>query len=335
MLAVEKPVTFHLVGRKLIGVKQVLLASLGLLLTFITACTPSQTLNHSTPGKQDLLDILQSRGTLVIAAETDYPPQSQLIEGEPRLGTTRCQSTEYTANQLTGFDIEVAANIAGQLGVEPCFVTPGWSQIISGSWSDVWDVSVGSMVITPDRMKRLWFTQPYTSGSAVLFVHKDNQSFHQPSDLSGKRVGVCAGCAYEDYLNGRLVIPGQQIVFKIHGAEIVGYDTDTSALADLARGNGAHLDAVLTDPDTGEAEIANGLPIKQMSEPVYYDFVAAAVDKKGISDPLPFLEKLNQIIQGMHADGTLSRLSVQYYGSDFTTQAADFDIQALYQEQKK
>jgi len=61
-----------------------------------------------------------------------------------------------------------------------------------------------------------------------------------------------AGCAYEFYLQGTLVIPGQKIDFVVQDATIVGYDTDTSALEDLAVGDGARLDAVLTDPDTGQ-----------------------------------------------------------------------------------
>jgi polar amino acid transport system substrate-binding protein len=300
----------------------------------LTSCAPAQqVLRQANSAQQSELDTILVRGTLVIATETDYPPQSQLVNDAPRAAGTLCEQSAYTANQLSGFDIEVAIAIAKNLGVEPCFVSPTWSQIVAGNWAGVWDISVGSMVITPDRMKNLYFSQPYTSGAAVLFVYKDNQSYKKPSDLSGKRIGVCAGCAYEDYLNGKLVIPGQVIENKIQNAEIIGYDTDTSALADLAKGDGEQLDAVLSDPDTGKAEIDRGQPIKQISEPVYNDFVAAAVDRRSSSDPVPLVEKVTQTIQEMHKDGTLAKLSKKYYGSDFTAPAASFDIQALNQYQ--
>ena len=56
-----------------------------------------------------------------------------------------------------------------------------------------------------------------------------------------------------------------------------GFDTDTSALADLVGGDGVHLDAALTDPDTGNSAIKSGLPIKQLGDAVYgVDFTSPA-----------------------------------------------------------
>ena len=300
-----------------------------LLLLVLPGCAPAMPVTGSSSG--DLLASIQQRGTLVIAAETDFPPQSQLVEDAQRAENTRCEQTAYTANQLTGFDIDVAVEISRRLGVEPCFVTPAWSQLIAGNWAGLWDISVGSMVITPERMEKLYFTQPYTSGAAVLFVHKDNSVYKEIGDLSEKRIGVCAGCAYESYLRGNLVIPGQTIQYAIQNAQVFGYDTDTSALADLARGDGLELDAVITDPDTGLAAIQDGLPIKQLGEPIYRDFVAAAIDKKSSSDSLPLARRVSEIIQEMHRDGKLKELSIHYYGADFTTPAASFDIHALGQ----
>jgi len=284
------------------------------------------------PAERNLLTSVLKNGRLVVATETEYPPQSQLVKGAPRLENTRCQMTQYTANQLVGFDIDVAVEVARRLGVEPCFVAPAWSQLISGNWGGRWDVSVGSMVITYERMERLYFTQPYASGAAVLFIHADNETFQGPGDLSRKRIGVCTGCAYEAYLRSSLKIPGEEIDFKIQDAIIVGYDTDTSALADLALGDGMHLDAVITDPDTGQTAIRSGLAIRQMGGPIYHDYVSIAIDKKSSSDPLPLVLRITEIVQAMHQEGALSKLSQQYYQGDFTSPAAVFDIQALKQQ---
>jgi polar amino acid transport system substrate-binding protein len=297
----------------------------------LVGCTPDRAINQVGLVHQSELQAIISRGTIIIATDAEYPPQSQLNKEAPRASGTRCEQSTYTANQLSGFDIDVAIYIARELGVEPCFVSPPWSQIVTGSWAGVWDLSVGSMVITPGRMKNLYFSQPYTTGTAVLFVHKDNQSYKKASDLSGKRIGVCVGCAYEDYLKGKLVIPGEVITYKILGAKIVGYDTDTSAMADLAKGDGVQLDAVLSDPDTGRSEIDRGQPIKQLNDPVYHDFVAAAVDKRSNNDPVSLIQKVTQIIQEMHKDGILQKLSKDYYGNDYATPAARFDIQSLNQ----
>lgn len=301
------------------------------MLVILTACAPSASqMSLLDTGSDELTGVMKS-GTLIIATDPDYPPQSQLMKDAPREANTHCDNTQYTANQLSGFDVAVAVEIARRLGVEPCFVTPTWSQIISGNWGDRWHVDVGSMVITPDRMEKLYFTQPYISGEAVLFVNKANTSYHQLADLSGKRIGVCAGCAYEAYLRGTLKIPGQKIDYVIKNATIVGYDTDTSALADLSAGDGTHLDAVLTDPDTGRLAMRDGMAIKRVGDVVYHDFSAVAIDKSSSADPLPLLNKITEIIQAMHKDGTLLKLSQKYYGGDFTTPAAKFDINAIEQ----
>jgi polar amino acid transport system substrate-binding protein len=301
---------------------------LGLLL-LLSACTGG--IAAAPTVTSDKLSEIMERGRLIIASETAYPPQSELLPDAQRAENTTCASNEYTANQLRGFDIEVAVEIAQRLGVEPCFVAPTWVQVTSGGWGDRWDISVGSMVITPERMEVLYFTQPYVTGAAVLFVHKDNRTFTQASDLSGKKIGVCAGCAYEFYLEGSLLIPGRKIDYVIKDATIVGYDTDTSALEDLAIGDGVRLDAVLTDPDTGQNAIRKGLPLKQLGEPVYYDYVAAAIDKKSGRDPVPFVRQVTKVIQQMHQDGTLRALSQKYYAGDFATAASEFDINALGQ----
>ena len=294
------------------------------------ACTGSPRPASSTlpPGK--LGDIL-ARGTLVIATDPEYPPQSELLTEVPRIAETRCANNQFTANQFAGFDVDVAVELSERLGVEACFVTPAWTQLISGNWDNRWDISVGSMVITQVRMQSLYFTQPYTSGAAILFVHEDNQTFNQPSDLSSKVIGVCTGCAYEFYLEGTLELPGQEIKFIVQDPVVIGYDTDTSALADLALGDSVVLDAVLTDPDTGQAAIAGGLPIKALGAPLYYDFVSAAIDKKSSKDPLSLVARVNEIIQAMHQDGTLRKLSMQYYGDDFSAAASAFDIHSLEQ----
>jgi polar amino acid transport system substrate-binding protein len=302
-----------------------------LIVSILTGCAPGVIQSPTAQPERSALDRISKRGTLVIATEKDFPPQSLLVNDEVHQPGSKCDESAYTANQMTGFDVEVAVNIARRLNVEPCFVAPAWSQLIAGGWGDLWDINVGSMVITPERMENLYFTQPYASGEAVVVVHLDNQVYKQPSDLSGKRVGVCAGCAYEDYLRGKLIIPGQKINYVIKNAKVFGYDTDTSALADLAKGDGITLDAVITDPDTVRVAIDGGMPVKILGSPVYHDYVAAAIDKKSSSDPLPLVEKITEIIQEMHKDGTLRKLSEKFYGGDFTSAAEQFSIMDLNQ----
>jgi polar amino acid transport system substrate-binding protein len=277
------------------------------------------------------LEEIIARGTLIVSTDPAYPPQSELVEGAAPLSNTKCTGDQKTANQMQGFDIDVAKAIAEKLGVEACFLTVDWGLITAGSWANRWDISIGSMTITPERMEKLYFTQPYYTTPAAFFVHTDNTSYTQPSDLSGKKIGACTGCTYDAYLAGTLSIPGETITLVVENADFKGYDTDLYALQDLALGDGVRLDAVLTAQPTGAGEIANGQPFKQLGDPVYFEYLAGAIDRSSTPDPVPFVKKVSEVIQALNTDGTLLQFSQKYYGLDLTTAAAAFDLPALNQ----
>jgi polar amino acid transport system substrate-binding protein len=285
----------------------------------------------TTQAPTNKLEEILARGTLIVSTDPAYPPQSELVEGATPVANTKCTGDQKTASEMKGFDIDVAVAIADKLGVEACFLTVDWSLITAGNWANRWDISVGSMTITPERMTKLYFTQPYYTTPAAFFVHKDNTTFTQPSDLSGKKIGACTGCTYDAYIAGTLQIPGETINFVVENAEFKGYDTDLYALQDLALGDGVRLDAVLTAQPTGAGEINNGQPFKQLGDPVYFEYLAGAIDKASTPDPVPFVKKVSEIIQGLNTDGTLLTLSNKYYGLDLTTAAAPFDLAALNQ----
>lgn len=290
--------------------------------------------NPATPtqAKDDLLTKILARGTLVVATDPAYPPQSELVEGAQRAAGTKCATNEYTAAEFTGYDVDAAVEIAKRLGVEACFVTPSWSEVISGGWGGRWDLSAGSMAITPERTQVLYFTQPYAAGFNVMYVHKDNTTYQQAADLSGKRVGTCAGCVNEDYLKGTLALPGTEVTFVVKNPQIIGYDADLPALEDLAKGDGVILDGVVTDQETGMQAIRDGLPIRQLDEPVFFSYAAMATDQKSHFDSLSLAAKVTELIQEMLADGTLANLSKKYYqGMDYASAADKFDIHSLGQ----
>jgi polar amino acid transport system substrate-binding protein len=313
-----------------------LFVALSLLLLFsliLTACggTTQKSTTEETVAPMDKLSEIQKRGTLVVSSDPAYPPQSQLVEGAQRPTNTKCTSDQQTSTELQGFDIDVAKELATRLGVEVCFTTPDWTLITGGNWADRWDVSVGSMTITPERLEKLYFSQPYYSAPAAFFVHKDNTTFQTPADLSGKKVGACTGCTYDAFLAGTLQIPGEKMDYVVKDPVFTGYDTDINALQDLALGDGVRLDAVLTALPTGTGAISDGLPLKQLGDPVFFEYLAAAVDKSSDKDPIGFVNELTKLIVQMHVDGTLAKLSNQYYGLDLASAAAKFDWEALNQ----
>jgi polar amino acid transport system substrate-binding protein len=292
--------------------------------------TQPEEVQEPAPADDKLAEIME-RGTLIVSSDPAYPPQSVLVENATRPADTKCASDQKTTAELAGFDIDVAAEIAKAMGVEVCFVTPDWTLITAGNWADRWDISVGSMTITPERMENLYFSQPYYTTPAAFFVHQDNTTYTKPEDLSGKKIGACSGCTYDSYLLGTLSIPGETINLVVQDAQFTGYETDAFALDDLALGDGVRLDGVLTALPTGQEAIKNGKPLKQLGESVFFEYLAAAIDKAASKDPVAFVQKVSEIIQQLHADGVLLSLSQKHYGIDLSTAAGEYDLSLLDQ----
>ena len=285
----------------------------------------------ATLAVDDKLAEIQARGTLVIATDPDYAPQSMLLYDALPPAGTKCGPTQYTASQFEGFDVAVALEIAKKLDVEPCFVTPPWSQLIAGSWGDNWDIHVGSVAITFERMIDLFFSHPYYATPTVLLVHKDNTSYNDLEDLSGKTIGICAGCIFESYLNGDLKLPGQEINYRIKNAHIVAYENEEPAINDLSLGDGVELDAVMTILPKASAAINAGKPVRMLEEAVLFGYASVTLDRSSNRDSARLLVQINQIIDTMHSSGRLKELSLQYQGIDLTQKAAEFDISSIDQ----
>jgi polar amino acid transport system substrate-binding protein len=232
---------------------------------------------------------------------------------------------------LTGFDVGVAVEIARRLGVEPCFVTPPWSQLIAGNWGDNWDIHVGSVAITEERMKSLYFSQPYYATPIVILLHKNDSRFKTAEDLSGKRIGVCAGCTFEAYLKGTLSFPGETLEYRIQNARSIAYQSEDPAIDDLSLGGGIKLDAVLTVLPKAHAAIQAGKPVKLMDETISIEYAAVALDRSSRRDPARLLSHITALIQDMHQTGVLKDLSLQYQGLDLTKEAGLFDFASLDQ----
>lgn len=294
----------------------------------LAACAPATVV--PTIENDKLAEIL-ARGTLIIATDADYAPQSRLIPGTSPAEGTKCSPVQYTADQMVGFDVVVAVEIARRLGVEPCFVTPPWSQLVAGNWGDNWDIHVGSVAITVDRMKSLYFSQPYFATPTVILVHKDNTTFMTPEDLSGKRIGVCVGCTFESYLKGMLQLPGESVTYRIQNAKIIGYENEDPAIEDLSAGDGVKLDAVITLLPIANRAVQSGNPVKMMKEPLWFAFASVTFDRFSVRDQARLMDAVSKIIQDLHADGSLRQWSMEYQGIDLTREAAQFDITSLHQ----
>jgi len=250
----------------------------------------------------EVLDRIMQRGELVVANEANWAPQSFLNDN----------------NEMDGFDVDVAKEVAKRMGVKVKFVNPEWGVITAGNWAGRWDASIGSMTPTADRAKVLAFPAVYYYTPAAVAVHKDS-SAKKPSDMSGKTVGAAAGTTYEHYLTGDLNIFGDVPAFKYRIKNATQYPLENTGvlLDDLRLGDGVRMDGVVGNLPTMLGAIEKGYPIRVLEPAVFYEPLAIAIEHgdKALGD------KIAAAVKSMKDDGTLTRLSNKWYGVDYTSTA--------------
>lgn len=247
-----------------------------------------------------LLDLVTKAGKIRVSTDPQYPPQSELKPD----GT------------FQGFDIDVATEIAKRMGLAVEFTTPSWDTITAGSWGGRWDMSVGSMTITSQRQKVLDFSPPYYYTPAQMAASTAS-GITTLAGLAGKTVCVGEATTYLDWLNGTLDFGTESPQTK-PPAGITPITQSTDRLcAEAWKAGRTDWQGWLSSSTTVEQAIKDGLPLVKVGDPVYFEPLAVAVDKSG-PDPTDFMVKLTQIVNDMHADGTLSALSMKWYNMDLT-----------------
>jgi polar amino acid transport system substrate-binding protein len=254
-----------------------------------------------TDAPKDFLDTVKARGVIRVSTDANYAPQSYFDE---------------KTKEWTGFDIDTANEVARRLDVKVEFVTPQWDAITSGNWAGRWDVSIGSMTITPERAKVLDFSPPYYYSLAQFAVRADlKDTIKTVDDLKGKTVCVAKSTTYEDYLNGKLT--SDTITNPTpKDIKVAPVETDQLCIQTIQSGR-KEYDAVLTAANVVNDGIQKGAPIAFLGKPVYSEALAVAIDKSSAPNSR-FLEAITKAINDMHSDGTLTKLAMKYFGYDLS-----------------
>jgi polar amino acid transport system substrate-binding protein len=270
------------------------------------------------PEADNLLDDIKNRGYILVSTDPNYEPQSFLNTEGSRPSDTACPSDALTTAEMQGFDVDVAIAVGEGLGVETCFATPNWDVITAGNWADKWDVSIGSMTITTARQQILDFSVPYYYTPAVFAVHADSE-FASVDDLAGEAICAGASTTYEVWMNqGDLGLPESSIYAQPPAdITVVPLDTDQECAQALAAGR-EDFAAYITSQTVVNANIAAGLPVKQLGSPVFSEDLAPSYDKSSTLPTDSLRAAVDEIITGMHNDGTLSDLSMKWFGEDIT-----------------
>lgn len=268
-------------------------------------------------GGKDLLGAIKARGYILVSTDPNYEPQSFLNTNGKRPANTKCPADALTTAEMQGFDVDVAKAIGDDLGVETCFATPSWEAITAGNWADKWDISVGSMAIKPARQQVLNFSVPYYYTPAVVAVGKD-ATFTSLNDLAGQALCVGSATTYDDWLNGKLDLrPSDIYAQPPANVKVVSLETDQECAQAIASGRKDFVGYV-TSITVVNANIAAGLPVKQLGQPVFIENLAAAFDKASTLNSDSLRAEVDKLFTAMHSDGRLTALSNQWFKMDLT-----------------
>lgn len=119
----------------------------------------------------DLLSEIQAKGTITVAMEGTWAPWTYHDEND----------------NLVGYDVEVATEIAKKLGVEPQFVEGEWDGLLAGLDAGRYDIMVNGVDITPERAEKYDFSTPYAFNRTAVITKADDDSINTLEDLKGKK----------------------------------------------------------------------------------------------------------------------------------------------------
>lgn len=134
--------------------------------------------------------------------------------------------------KTVGFEADLAAALAAELGLEAEFVQNQWDSLVPGLKRGNYDVVINGLEITEDRKAEVEFSDPYYLTYEAMTVPKADFSIASLADLKGRRAGTLKGALAE------------RLLAEAGGVAVVGYDTQTMLYDDLANGR---IDAVLMD----------------------------------------------------------------------------------------
>lgn len=233
---------------------------------------------------------------IVVGLEGAYPPYN-FIEKDGTVG---------------GYDADVIRAIDERTdGFTFRFEPTAWDAIFVALESGKFDIIANQISKNKAREEKYLFSDaPYLYGYGAIIFKKGRVDIKTIADLHGKTVAAGIGSYNTSWLENYNSTNGNLI-------KIQYYDGNVAFMfADVASGR---VDATLNDPITTNLFITNqNLPLDYVlrtdrdATPVFLLFSRT---EKGARDK----KLVDKALASLIADGTLSRLSVKWFGKDFTT----------------
>ena len=227
-------------------------------------------------------------GTLIVGFDQDFPPMGFVGDN----------------GEYTGFDLDLAKEVASRLGLEYKAQPIAWDskdmELESGNIDCIWN----GFTITGREDDYTW-TTPYMANKQVFVVANDSDIKSQ-ADLAGKVVEVQADSSAEAALKEN------QDLANTFGQLLTTPDYNT-AFMDLEQGA---VDAVAMDV------IVAGYQIKQRNADFKILDDSLAEEEYGVGfkkGNTELRDKVQGALEEMAADGTLAKISDEWFGEDVTT----------------
>lgn len=140
--------------------------------------------------QESTLEQVLKRGVLRVGMDTFVPWAMKSKTGE-----------------FVGFEIDVARQLAEDMGVKVEFVPTKWAGIIPALLTGKFDVIIGGMGIRPQRALKVNFTIPYDFSGMSIVAHKKKAAgfsslddFNKPEIELAVKLGTTAVMAAKQYL---------------------------------------------------------------------------------------------------------------------------------------
>ena len=241
------------------------------------------------PAPVDLLEAIQTRGTLVVATEGAWSPWTYHEESD----------------KLVGYDVEVATALAEKLGVKAEFVEGAWDGLFAGLDSGRYDIVCNGVELTEERALTYDFTVPYGYIHTALAVRSDNTDITTFEDLAGKTTANSIASTY-------------MTLAESYGAEVLGIDTLDETIQMLVAGR---VDATL-NADVSFYDYLNVHPEADFKIVALTDEASqVCIPVRKGEETATLLAALDKAIEELRADGTLAEISQRYFGTDISSES--------------
>jgi polar amino acid transport system substrate-binding protein len=231
---------------------------------------------------------VKEKGQLVLGLDDSFPPMGFRDDD----------------NQIVGYDIDLAREVAKRLGVKLVPQPIDWNakeqELNTGKIDCIWN----GFTMTDERKKAIAFTKPYLKNAQVVVV-KQGSGHSTLASLAGKTVGLQAGSSAAGALEAAKA-------FRASLDEVVEFKDNLTALMDLeARG----VDAVVMDLIVADDNIKRS----KKAYVVLKETLAPEVFGVGFrKNDLALRDAVQGALEAMAADGTLAKVTTKWFGSDIS-----------------